>query len=297
MERMFVLRKVYLFITSLLLAIMLGISSVFAASIPEGESRVAMGANLDEQQRARIYKDFDLVEGDVKELSVTNQEERAYLEGVAPESKIGNVALSCVYIKTLEQDSGLNISLHNINWCSENMYRNALITAGIVDASVMISAPFPVSGTAALTGIYKAYEDITGEKLDESAKKAAANELVITGDLAEAMGSVDATQLVNELKGILDQTKDMTDDEVRSEIRKIAKDLGVEITDSQVEQLLGLCRELEGLDTEELQKRLESIVGTIESVQKVDTFFSKLGKDIQTFFKSIGNFFSNLFHF
>ena len=172
------------------------------------------------------------------------------------------------------------------------MYRNALITAGITDASVMISAPFPVSGTAALTGIYKAYEDITGEKLDESAKKAAASELVITGDLAEAIGSVDATQLVNELKGILDQTQDMTDDEVRAEI---AKDLGVEVSDSQIEQLLRLCRELEGLDTEQLQRRLESIVGAIDSAKKVDTFFSKLGKDIQNFFQSVGDFFSNLF--
>ena len=175
------------------------------------------------------------------------------------------------------------------------MYRNALITAGITDASVMISAPFPVSGTAALTGIYKAYEDITGQKLDESAKKAAASELVITGDLAEAIGSVDATLLVNELKGILDQTQNMTDDEVRAEISAIAKDLGVEVSDSQVEQLLRLCRELEGLDTDQLQERLESIAGVIDSAKKVDTFFSKLGKDIQNFFQSVGDFFSNLF--
>ena len=51
------------------------------------------------------------------------------------------------------------------------MYRNVLVTAGITDASVMISAPYPVSGTAALSGIYKAYEDVTGGQLDESAKR------------------------------------------------------------------------------------------------------------------------------
>lgn len=280
---------------SFLLIIIFGCSPVLAAAVAEGESRVTIGADLTAEQRAQIYKDFDVASGDVPELLVTNQEERFYLEGIAPENKIGSVALSCVYIKTLEEGEGLNISLHNINWCSENMYRNALITAGITDASVMISAPFPVSGTAALTGIYKAYEDITGEKLDESAKKAAASELVITGDLAETIGSVDATQLVNELKGILDQTQNMTDDEVRSEISAIAENLGVEITDSQIEQLLSLCRELEGLDTDQLQKRLESIVGVIDSAKKVDTFFSKLGKDIQNFFQSVGNFFSNLF--
>lgn len=289
------LKKFSICAISFLLAIMLGRAPVSAAEVAEGESRVAIGADLTAEQRAQIYKDFDLSAGDVPELLVTNQEERLYLEGIAPENKIGSVALSCVYIQTLEEGEGLNISLHNVNWCSENMYRNALITAGITDASVMISAPFPVSGTAALTGIYKAYEDITGQKLNESAKKAAASELVITGDLAEAIGSVDATLLVNELKGILDQTQNMTDDEVRAEISAIAKDLGVEVSDSQVEQLLRLCRELEGLDTDQLQERLESIVGVIDSAKKVDTFFSKLGKDIQNFFQSVGDFFSNLF--
>ena len=289
------LKKFSICAISFLLALMLGCTPVLAAEVAEGESRVAIGADLTAEQRAQIYKDFDLSAGDVPELLVTNQEERLYLEGIAPENKIGSVALSCVYIQTLEEGEGLNISLHNVNWCSENMYRNALITAGITDASVMISAPFPVSGTAALTGIYKAYEDITGEKLDESAKKAAASELVITGDLAEAIGSVDATLLVNELKGILDQTQNMTDDEVRAEISAIAKDLGVEVSNSQVEQLLRLCRELEGLDTDQLQERLESIVGVIDSAKKVDTFFSKLGKDIQNFFQSVGDFFSNLF--
>jgi len=289
------LKKFSICAISFLLAIMLGCAPVLATEVAEGESRVAIGADLTAEQRAQIYKDFDLAAGDVPELLVTNQEERLYLEGIAPENKIGSVALSCVYIQTLEEGEGLNISLHNVNWCSENMYRNALITAGITDASVMISAPFPVSGTAALTGIYKAYEDITGQKLDESAKKAAASELVITGDLAEAIGSVDATLLVNELKGILDQTQNMTDDEVRAEISAIAKDLGVEVSDSQVEQLLRLCRELKGLDTDQLQERLESIVGVIDSAKKVDTFFSKLGKDIQNFFQSVGDFFSNLF--
>lgn len=289
------LKKFSICAISFLLIIIFGCSSALAAEVSEGESRVTIGADLTAEQRAQIYKDFNLSQGDVPELLVTNQEERFYLEGIAPENKIGSAALSCVYIQILEKGEGLNISLHNINWCSESMYRNALITAGITDASVMISAPFPVSGTAALTGIYKAYEDITGEKLDESAKKAAASELVITGDLAEAIGSVDATQLVNELKSILDQTQSMTDDEVRAEISAIAKDLGVDVSDSQIEQLLHLCRELEGLDTEELQERLETIVGAIDSAKKVDTFFSKLGKDIQGFFQSIGNFFSNLF--
>lgn len=289
------MRKIAFFVVSLIFAFSSGLSSALAEEIAEGKARVVMGADLDEEQRAQIYRDFSLAEGDIQGLTITNQEERAYLEGIAPEDKIGNLALSCVYIRTLEENSGLTITLHNINWCSENMYRNVLVTAGITDASVMISAPYPVSGTAALTGIYKAYEDVTGEKLDESAKKAAANELFITGALAETIGSTDATLLVNELKGILDQTQNMTDDEVHKEIHSLAKSLGIQVTDSQIEQLVGLCRELEGLDTQQLQEHLESIAGTVDSAQKTNAFFSALEKNIQNFFTNIGTFFSNLF--
>lgn len=289
------MRKIAFFVVSLIFAFSSGLSSALAEEIAEGKARVVMGADLDEEQRAQIYRDFSLAEGDIRELTITNQEERTYLEGIAPEDKIGNLALSCVYIRTLEENSGLTITLHNINWCSENMYRNVLVTAGITDASVMISAPYPVSGTAALTGIYKAYEDVTGEKLDESAKKAAANELFITGALAETIGSTDATLLVNELKGILDQTQNMTDDEVHKEIHSLAKSLGIQVTDSQIEQLVGLCRELEGLDTQQLQEHLESIAGTVDSAQKTNAFFSALEKNIQNFFTNIGTFFSNLF--
>ncbi len=289
------MRKIAFFVVSLIFAFSSGLSSALAEEIAEGKARVVMGADLDEEQRAQIYRDFSLAEGDIRELTITNQEERTYLEGIAPEDKIGNLALSCVYIRTLEENSGLTITLHNINWCSENMYRNVLVTAGITDASVMISAPYPVSGTAALSGIYKAYEDVTGEKLDESAKKAAANELFITGALAETIGSTDATLLVNELKGILDQTQNMTDDEVHKEIHSLAKSLGIQVTDSQIEQLVGLCRELEGLDTQQLQEHLESIAGTVDSAQKTNAFFSALEKNIQNFFTNIGTFFSNLF--
>ena len=162
-------------------------------------------------------------------------------------------------------------------------------------SSVMISAPHEVTGTAALTGIYKAYEDITGVTLREDAKEAATGELVITGYLAEALGSENATELVNELKGILDQTQNMTDDEVRSEIRRIASDLGIDVTDDQIEQLLKLCRSLEGLDVAELQAKLDSMNGAMDTLAKVKEGFVKFGEGVQNFFQNIGNFFSDLF--
>jgi uncharacterized protein YpuA (DUF1002 family) len=287
------LKKVLAAITAVIVSV--GLFAPAAFALESGDQRVTIGANLDEAQRTQIYKDFGIEPGTVTEIIVTNENEREYLEGLVPDGKIGNVALSCVYITTLEEESGLDISTNNINWCTSDMYKNALTTAGISDAKVMISAPFPVSGTAALTGIYKAYEDITGETLSDLAKSVGAEELITTGELAQYIGSEDATEIINQLKGILDQTQNMTDDEVRNEIRRIAKDYNVSITDAQVDQLLKLCRSLEKLDVNELKDKLLSLTQTVQNASKVQESISNFTTGVKNFFASVSTFFSNLF--
>lgn len=266
-----------------------------ALAYEEGDARVTIGADLTDEQKAQIYKDFGIEQGSVTELIVTNADERAYLEGIAPEKKIGSVALSCIYITILAEGSGLQISTNNINWCTSEMYTNALTTAGITDAKVMVSAPFAVSGTAALTGIYKAYEDITGQTLSELAKTIGVEELVTTGELAEYIGSEEAAQIVNELKKILDQTQTMTDDEVRAEIRRIAAQYNVKISDAQVDQLLNLCRSLEKLDVDELRQKLVNLAETVDKASKAKETITKIGEGIKSFFASVGAFFTKLF--
>lgn len=281
---------------SLILAALFGVCLIMpaamAAIIAPGEQRITMGADLSDAQRASIYEFFGVERGTIKELTVTNSEERSYLEGLIPDERLGRVALSCVYITVLDAGSGIKVETNNINWCTEQMYINAMITAGIADASVKVSAPYPLSGTAALTGIYKAYEDITGEKLDENAKAAAAEELITTGELAEFIGSEEATRLINELKKILNNIKSMTDDEVRAEIRRIAAQCNVSVTDSQVEQLLTLCRTLQNLDVENLQSRLLGWLDTVDKLSSVSSWFAKIWHSVLEFLTSIfGGFF------
>ena len=175
------------------------------------------------------------------------------------------------------------------------MYSNALETAGISDAQVIVSAPFPVSGTGALTGAYKAYEDITGNSLSSLAKAAGAEELVVTGELAEYIGSDDATQMINELKSMLDKTQDMTDDEVRAEIKNLAQMYNVALTNAQLEQVLSLVRKLEGLDADELQDQLVGIAKAAQTANEVGEVTSKVFSDVKGFFASVGSFFSGVF--
>ena len=214
-------------ISLILCVLMLGSCMAFADTI-EG-SRTVIGADLDADDIAYVYKEFGISQGDVKELTVTNAEEREYLKGLVDESLIGTKSISCVYIEALADGKGLDVQVKNITWCTPDMYMNAMVTAGITDANVKIVAPFDVSGTAALTGIYKAYEDITGKKLDEDAKLVGTQELTVTAELAEEIGSADSAAIVNQLKLILDETKNMTDDQLREEIKKIAEEYDVKI--------------------------------------------------------------------
>ena len=51
----------------------------------------------------------------------------------------------------------------NITEVTSDMYSNAMLTAGIEDATVEVAAPKKVTGHSALAGIYKAYEVTTGK--------------------------------------------------------------------------------------------------------------------------------------
>ena len=288
------MRKLICVLLALLMVAGIGVNAL--AMVPVGEQRVVVGYNLTQEMREQVYADFGLLPGHVPELTVTIEEERAHLQGLVPDSVIGQRSHSSIYIITTRPGTGLDIEINNINWITEQIYVNALVTAGITDARVIITAPFPVSGTAALTGIYKAFEDITGEALDEEAKRVGIEEAVITSTLAEELGDdEDIAALINELKLILDEVRTMTDDEVRTEIRRLAVEFNVNLTNDQVEQILRLARSLENLDLGALRGALESIARNAgrlaEFRESAGGFFEAIGN----FFSRIGSFFSNLF--
>lgn len=284
-------------ISIILCVLMLGSCVVMADGAED--SRAVIGADLDADEVAYVYDKFGISQGDVKELTVTNAEEREYLDGLVDDSLIGTKSISCVYIEALSEGKGLEVSVDNITWCTPDMYMNAMVTAGITDANVIIAAPFAVSGTAALTGIYKAYEDITGETLDEVAKLVGTQELTITAELAEEIGSADSAAIVNELKLILDETKDMTDDELREEIKRIAEEYDVTLNDSQIDSLISLCRSMEKLDIDALKDKVEEVQQYLKDIVKthgeVKQFLANVADTVTEFVNKVIDFFKNLF--
>ena len=273
-------------------------ASLGAAAYADGDAqaRAVIGANLDENQIASVYQLFNVKRGDVKEMTVTNAEEREYLEGYVDESLIGTRSISCVYVELLAEGAGMDVTTSNITWCTPEMYISALATAGITDARIVVAAPFEVSGTAALTGVYKAYEDLTGKKLDDLAKAVSTQELTITGELANEIGEMDSTSIVNDLKMMLDETAQMTDEEIKEQIVQIAGRYNVSLTDNQINQLISLCRSLEGLDADALKARVEEVQNTLKKVSDAKTqvigFVEQVKKvvtSIKSFFEKIGD--------
>ncbi len=286
------MKKFLSFALILALALTLGVPSL---AVDAGEARTVVGADLTQSQIDEVYKTFGIARGDVKELTVTNAEERDYLEGIVSESVIGTRSISCIYIKVLAADSGLTVRSSNISWCTNEMYQAAMLTAGITDAEVTVTAPFAVSGTAALTGVYKAYEDITGKTLEMQNKETAAEELVITAELADATDSAAALSIINELKLILDEISGMTDEQLHDEIVRIAASYGYTLTEEEIARIISLCRSMQGLSVDELQSRISSFQDTVEKLSGAVESVSGFGAKVAAFFNSIAEFFAKLF--
>ena len=281
-------------IFSLLLALLLVAGMAVPAYADVNQSRAVIGADLSDEQVEAVYGMFGIRRGEAIELKMTNAEERTYLEGYVDNSLIGTRSISCVYVELLPAGSGMSVTTSNINWCTGEMYISALATAGITDASIVVAAPFEVSGTAALSGVYKAYEDMTGKKLDDLAKLVSTQELTVTGELAAEIGAMDSTSIVNELKLMLDVTQTMTDDEICAEIREIASRYNVNLTNTQVEQLLSLCRSLEGLDAESLKARVEEVQGTLQKVSSAKTKVVGFVQGVKKVVESVSGFFARI---
>ena len=281
-------------IFSLLLALLLVAGMAVPAYADVNQSRAVIGADLSDEQVEAVYGMFGIRRGDAIELKMTNAEERTYLEGYVDNSLIGTRSISCVYVELLPEGSGMSVTTSNINWCTGEMYISALATAGITDASIIVAAPFEVSGTAALSGVYKAYEDMTGKKLDDLAKLVSTQELTVTGELAAQIGAMDSTAIVNELKLMLDVTQTMSDDEIRAEIREIASRYNVNLTNTQVEQLLTLCRSLEGLDAESLKARVQDVQNTLQKVSDAKTKVVGFVQGVKKVVESVSGFFDKI---
>lgn len=253
---------------------------------------VTLGKDLNIEQKKQMLKVFNVEEDDVTIIEVNNQEERQYLEGIASEAQLGSRTISSAYVELLEEDSGISVETDNISWVTKEMYQSALVTAGVKDAKIIAAAPFPVSGTGALTGILKAFEQATGKEISEEQKKLANEEVFQTGELGDEIGQDKASELIRIIKEeVISQDIKDTED-IKRIIIDIADRLDISLKSEQIEKISNLMEKIDklNLDTEEIKNQLKDIGkkidDTIKNNEEVRTLLQRILDAIKEFFRS-----------
>ncbi|HWO97499.1 MAG TPA: DUF1002 domain-containing protein [Bacillus sp. (in: firmicutes)] len=271
----------------LAITMMLAVPSVSLADAAEGDVIVTIGENLTDQQKNDMLAELDVPEN-AQIITVSNKEEHDYLGDFIPKAQIGSRAISSASITIGAKDSGLNVQTNNITWVTDEMYTNALITAGVKDAEIQITAPFSVSGTAALTGIMKAYETTTNEKIPEEIKKVANEEMVKTAQLGDSIGADNAAALMAKVKDEIAKNEPKTEADLRALIEQMAQELGITLSDAELDMLVDFFTKLKEMDIDWNQVKEQLNVTT----EKISTFLQS--EEGQSFLQKLQNFLNSL---
>lgn len=283
-------------ISALVLIGLLAMPMAAYADAAVGDQIVTIGTNLTEQQRQEVLQYFG-ANDNAQIIDVDISEERQYLSGKVPDAQIGNSTNSCAMITYTTKGSGVNVTTHNINYVTPDAYKSAIITAGINDADVKITAPIEVSGTGALTGIMKAYEVSTGDTISEDVKQAATQELVTNSELGQEIGDEQANDLINTIKQEIADNAPQNEEEAQSLLDRVLSELGITLTDEQYQQLLDLINQFSQLDInwDSIADSVSGLIGQASDYLHSDEgqgFLAKLQAWVNSFFDWFRGLFS-----
>lgn len=248
-------------------------TQIVPAGGEKGKPRVVivMGEDLNTEQENSLMQYFGdwKKDKDIRIIRVSNDEERAYLKGLVEERLIGSRAISSAYVELLDKDKGIEVATHNITAITPFMYANALSTAGSTDARIIVAAPFEVSGTAALTGIIKAFESATGEKLNKNAKETAHQEIAETSKLAQEVGESKAEKIIYEVKRQVIESRTSDPEEIRRIILDISADFNVKLSEDSIERIVALMQRLNSLNIsmDRMNEQLKSLERTMGDIR------------------------------
>ncbi|RIW32709.1 DUF1002 domain-containing protein [Bacillus salacetis] len=290
---------------ALILAVFFGLvvnSTVMAAdnetnkdSINEkfGLPIVVLGESLSDAQKEEVRKALEVNDPEmVEEITVTGEDLARYIQGEDRNARM----FSSAKITRKEKGEGLVIERAtpgNITEVTDEMYANALLTAGVEDATVIVASPIKVSGHSALTGIYKAYE-VSGEKLDSVRMEVANEELGLATELAkeEGMSQEKVSELLTEIKKEIAEQNPATKEDVERIVSEQLEKLNLELSPEDRQLLIDLFDKMRNLDI-----NFDNVKGQLEDISKdiKQRLEDVVGEEGKGFLQGILDFFKNLF--
>lgn len=257
---------------------------------------VSFGADLSTDEKSKVLNLLGITEDDLNDYTVgeiTNADEKKYLGDYLDASVIGSRALSSVIVVLGEDGDGIDVETKNISYCTSGMYTNALITAGIENADVIVAGPFEITGTAALVGAMKAYSDLTGEEISEDSMDAAVNELVITSEMAEGESSEEIEELMAYVKAEVVRRGLDNEEDISKLIDEGANQLGISITEDEKSAIISLMQKISelDLDIDSMKEQAKDLFNKLEDMgidkEQAKGFFQKIIDAIQSFFNDL----------
>lgn len=178
-------RKNAIRIIALVLAILMLLSmiaQVITAQSSWTEDVFAYGAGLSDSQVQSTAVFLEVSNEETPRIIIKGEDAQKYLNEPSSDASM----ISSVYIKK-NNDNKINVEVVTpltIQSVSSLQYANAAVTAGVNGLDIKVGSVVPVTGTSALTGVYKALENI-GVKLDTDRTEAANKEIEIINEITE----------------------------------------------------------------------------------------------------------------
>ncbi|WP_077623600.1 DUF1002 domain-containing protein [Sediminibacillus massiliensis] len=295
---------------SIVLLLMVGFASYSAGTVSAssgnstesinekfGLPRVVYGETLTEAQKEEVRRLLGVEDPEmVDEYTITSEDLVNYIGGDA-----GARMFSSAKITREEKGHGLVINIvnsENITEVTNEMYANALITAGVEDATVEVASPVTVSGHSALTGIYKAF-NVEGESLDKDRMEVANEELSVATDLAdnEGIDQEKVSELLAEIKQQIAEQNPVTREEVEQIVQEQLDQLNIQLSEEDKAMLTDLFDKMRNLNIDfdnvasqlddlanDIRSKLEEVAGNEGFWQKVSDFFDKLIENLRGLF-------------
>ncbi|WP_419394071.1 DUF1002 domain-containing protein [Cytobacillus praedii] len=259
---------------------------------------VVYGSALSPAQKEEVRKLLGVKDPKmVKEITVTGEDLERYIKG----NKHSNM-YSSAKITLKDSGSGLYINQvtpENITEVSDEMYANALLTAGIQDAVVDVASVVKVSGHSALVGIYKAYDEGEGTELNTEHTEVANEELSLASKLAkqEGLDKDKISELLTEIKKEIAAQNPATKEDIEKIINEQLKTLEIQLSPEDRQLLIDLFEKMRSLNinfdnvksqledlSKDIQSRIEEAVGDKGFLQAIGDFFKNLIDGIKNLF-------------
>lgn len=282
-------------LAALALAFVLAFTGTASANVGINEKFglpiVVYGGDLSADEKAQVAESLDVAgEVEVEEIEVTGQDLVTYITDGDARARM----YSSAKITRTEEGEGLVIEIatpDNITQVTTDMYANAMLTAGIENATVEVAAPKAVTGHSALVGIYKAYE-VNGEQLDPERTDVANDELSVATELSE--GGVDqekVSELLTEIKKQIAEQNPATREDVEQIVEEQLSRLQIELSPEDRQLLVDLMDRIRQLDIDfsKWSTELEDLSNTIGD--KIGTVVNDEGfwESVKQFFRDLAN--------